>query len=182
MTIVWPSPGHSMYTAFWQWGLYWENYTTVTHSQIWHYFISYLLTCEVDIMAQMWDYTIVSAINQQRWLQTIFWTIQKSYKGQLISKAIYGLLTSPKKQTDEFVLFAFLLFTANKSNSSSYFLGESMAWQFAFKINWPLGGTSTQKNLQTNTKTMVSSIWTCPKEPKGCQKKHYHPLNKVFQI
>jgi hypothetical protein len=35
-------------------------------------------------------------------------------KGQLISKTIYGQLTSPKKQTDEFVLFAFLLFTANK--------------------------------------------------------------------
>ena len=31
-------------------------------------------------------------------------------KGQLISKAIYGLLTSPKKRTDEFDLFAFLLF------------------------------------------------------------------------
>ena len=30
-------------------------------------------------------------------------------KGQLISKVIYGLLTSPKKQTDEFVMFAFLL-------------------------------------------------------------------------
>ena len=30
-------------------------------------------------------------------------------KGQFISKAIYGLLTSPKKRTDEFVLFAFLL-------------------------------------------------------------------------
>ena len=39
-------------------------------------------------------------------------------------KAIYGLLTSPKKWTDEFVLFAFLLFTANKSNSSVRFLGE----------------------------------------------------------
>ena len=35
-------------------------------------------------------------------------------KGQLISKAIYGLLTYPKKRTDEFALFAFLLFTANK--------------------------------------------------------------------
>ena len=40
---------------------------------------------------------------------------------QLISKAIYGLLTSPKKQTDEFVLFAFLLFIASKSNSSGFF-------------------------------------------------------------
>ena len=27
-------------------------------------------------------------------------------KGQLISKAMYGLLTSPQKRTDEFVLFA----------------------------------------------------------------------------
>ena len=39
-------------------------------------------------------------------------------KSQLISEAIYGLLTSPKKQTDEFVLFAFLLFMTNKSNLS----------------------------------------------------------------
>ena len=54
-------------------------------------------------------------------------------KGQLISKAIYGLLTSPKKQTDEFVLFAFLLFTTNKSNSSVRFLGESTARQSAFR-------------------------------------------------
>ena len=48
-------------------------------------------------------------------------------EGQLISKAIYGLLTSTKKRTDEFVLFAFLVFTANKSNSSVRFLGESTA-------------------------------------------------------
>ena len=53
-------------------------------------------------------------------------------KDQLISKAIYGLLTSPKKWTDKFVLFAFLLFTANKSNSSVCFLGESTARQSAF--------------------------------------------------
>jgi hypothetical protein len=53
-------------------------------------------------------------------------------KGQLISKAIYGMLTSPKKGMDKFVLFAFLLFTANKSNSSVHFLGESTACQPAF--------------------------------------------------
>ena len=33
---------------------------------------------------------------------------------------------------DEFVLFAFLLFKANKSNSSIRFLGESTAHQSAF--------------------------------------------------
>ena len=42
------------------------------------------------------------------------------------------LLTSPKKQTDGFVLFAFLLFTANKSNLSVRFLRESTVRQFSF--------------------------------------------------
>ena len=53
-------------------------------------------------------------------------------KGRLISKAIYGLLTSPKKWTNEFDLFAFLLFTANKSNYSVRFLRESTARQSSF--------------------------------------------------
>ena len=45
-------------------------------------------------------------------------------KGQLVSKAIYDLLTSLKELTDKFVLFAFLLFTAIKSNSSVCFFGR----------------------------------------------------------
>ena len=45
-------------------------------------------------------------------------------KGQLISKAIYGLLTSPKKRTDESDLFAVKSKKANKSNSSVRFFGE----------------------------------------------------------
>ena len=45
-------------------------------------------------------------------------------KGQLISKAIYGLITSPKKQTDEFDLFAMKSKKANKTNLSVHFLGE----------------------------------------------------------
>ena len=59
-------------------------------------------------------------------------SISNFTKGQLISKPIYDLLTSPKKRTDEFDLFAFLLFTANKSNSSVRFFGESTARQSAF--------------------------------------------------
>ena len=55
-------------------------------------------------------------------------------KGQLISEAIYVLLTSPQKRIEKFVLFAFLLFTANKSNLSVRFLGESMARQSAFRF------------------------------------------------
>ena len=53
-------------------------------------------------------------------------------KGQLISKPIYDLLPSPKKRADEFDLFVFLLFTANKSNSFVRFFGESTARQSAF--------------------------------------------------
>ena len=49
-----------------------------------------------------------------------------------MSKQNCQVVTSPKKQTDEFVLFPFLLFTANKSNSSVRFLGESTARQSAF--------------------------------------------------
>ena len=55
-------------------------------------------------------------------------------KGQLISKADWRAIDSPKKQTDEFILFAFLLFTANKSNLSVHFLGESKASQFAYRF------------------------------------------------
>ena len=53
-------------------------------------------------------------------------------KGQLISDADWRAIDSPKKWMDEFVLFAFLLFKANKSNSSIRFLGESTAHQSAF--------------------------------------------------
>ena len=56
----------------------------------------------------------------------------QGFKGQLISKADCRAIDSPKKQKDEFVLFVFLLFTANKSNLSVRFLGESTARQFAF--------------------------------------------------
>ena len=55
-------------------------------------------------------------------------------KGQLISKADWRTIDSPKKRTDEFVLFAFSLFTANKLNSSVRFLGESTARQSAFRF------------------------------------------------
>ena len=84
--------------------------------------------------------------------------INKLGKGQLISKAIYGLLTSPKKRTDEFVLFAFLLFTANKSNSSVRFLGESMERQSAFRFNltFTMDKVLTSHSLILNIKDPIS--------------------------
>ena len=56
-------------------------------------------------------------------------------KGHLISKANFQAVDSPKKQTDEFDLFAVRSKKANKTNSSVRFLGESMARQSAFEIN-----------------------------------------------
>ena len=50
--------------------------------------------------------------------------IPTATKGQLISKPIYDLLTSPKKRTDEFDLFAVKSKKANKSNWSVRFFGE----------------------------------------------------------
>ena len=55
-------------------------------------------------------------------------------KGQLTSKADWRAIDYPKKGMDEFVMFAFLLFTANKSNSSVHFLGKSTARQSAFRF------------------------------------------------
>ena len=60
--------------------------------------------------------------------------ISKVSKGQLISKADWNAKDSPKKRMDEFVLFAFLLLTVNKSNSSVCFLGESTVCQSGFRF------------------------------------------------
>ena len=53
-------------------------------------------------------------------------------KGQIKLKADWRVIDSPKKRTDEFVLFAFLLFMASKSNSSVRFFGESTARQSVY--------------------------------------------------
>jgi hypothetical protein len=53
-------------------------------------------------------------------------------KGQIKLKADWRAIDSPQKQTNEFVLFAFLLFTVNKTSLLVHFLGESTARQSAF--------------------------------------------------
>ena len=75
-------------------------------------------------------------------------------KGQLISKPINDLLTSPKKRTDKFDLFAFLLFTANKSNSSVRFLGEFTANQSAFRFYL----TNKQKKVNDFRNSLLITI------------------------
>ena len=61
-------------------------------------------------------------------------------KGQLIAKADWRAIDSPKKWLDEFVLFAFLLFPANKSNLPANLL---------FEINWPLIWSTKCKRYKT---------------------------------
>ena len=60
------------------------------------------------------------------------WLLQILLKGQTKPKADWCAVDSPIKQTNEFVLFAFLLFTANKLNLFVRFMGESTAHQSAF--------------------------------------------------
>ena len=55
------------------------------------------------LMAQQLDWTSMSVL-------------KSASKGQIKPKADWHIIDSPKKQTNEFVLFAFLLFTVNKTN------------------------------------------------------------------
>ena len=59
------------------------------------------------------------------------WACHSCSEGQ---KQIGCAIDSPKKRKDKFVLFAILLFRANKSNSSLSFSGESMAHQSVFQF------------------------------------------------
>ena len=54
------------------------------------------------------------------------------------SKADWRAVDSSKKQMEEFVLFAYLLFTAKKNKSSIRFLGESDWCNLLFGFIWPL--------------------------------------------
>ena len=74
------------------------------------------------------------------------------FKGQLISKAIYGLLTSPKKQTDK-VSFAFLLFTANKSNFLFVFWENLRLTDLLFGFISPLA--ARQKLVQQHSELFL---------------------------
>ena len=56
----------------------------------------------------------------------------KNPKGLIKLKADWRDLDSPKKRTNEIFLFAFLLFTANKTNSSVHILGVSPGRQSCF--------------------------------------------------
>ena len=68
-------------SCFLTWGNKYEKRKVLpaTQPDLTLFYRMYLLTCEVDlfevldVMAQMWHYIIFLAINQQKWLQTLFW-------------------------------------------------------------------------------------------------------------
>ena len=97
-------------------------------------------------------------------------------KGQLILKTDWRAIDSPKKRTDEFVLFAFLLFTANKSNSSVHFLGESTARQSAFRFYLifyavsKFSGRLSQISLSFSKKLNFKNSSLCVRELFSLQK------------
>jgi hypothetical protein len=82
-------------------------------------------------------------------------------KIQLISKADWRAIDSPKKRTDKFFLFAFLLFTANKSNSCVRFLGESTARQSAFWFYLTFSNNTNLKILPKITLAPHGNRWKC---------------------
>ena len=60
----------------------------------------------------------------------------KNFKGQLISKAIYGVLDSPKKRTKK--IWLDIVVTSQFFSFFRSFFGEVRKTQFAFEIIWPL--------------------------------------------
>ena len=67
---------------------------------------------------------MLRTISREQQLQGRRNTLTDLTKGQLISKADWRAIDSPKKQTDEFDLFAVKSKKANKKNSSVRFRAE----------------------------------------------------------
>ena len=80
------------------------------------------------------------------------------YKGQIKPKADRRTLDSPKKQTDELVLFAFLVVVANKTNSFVLFRGESTARPNCFRFYLTFNKALRVTFLQEQSMCMNSKL------------------------
>ena len=86
-------------------------------------------------------------------------------------QAYWRAIDSPKKWTDEFVLFAYLLFTANKSNLSVCFLENLQHANLLFGFIWPLETMADNQNKSfsflflwnVRVCTRKRGIYVCPK-------------------
>ena len=74
-----------------------------SHSQIWSYFISYLLTCEVDlfevleIMAQMWHYIIFLSHKPTKVTSDFIWNYLKKQDQRYILRSLSSQQLKDKK-------------------------------------------------------------------------------------
>ena len=81
----------------------------------------------------------VNAQNDSKRPKLSFWVKIRNLKGQIKQEADWRAIDSHKKRTNEFVLFAFLLFTAKKKQSCSFNFWENLRHaQTAFGFIWPL--------------------------------------------
>ena len=70
---------------------------------------------------------------------TDLYHLSLSTKGQLISKAIYGVLDSPKKTNEKDLTWYIIVVTSQIfSFFCSFFFGEVRKTKIAFEIIWPL--------------------------------------------
>ena len=80
-------------------------------------------------------------------LSTVYILGQSAIKGQLISKAIYGLLTSPKKWKDEFVLLFYSSWQTNRICPFVFWENLRLA-NLLFDLIWPLASYMTTHGFQ----------------------------------
>ena len=93
--------------------------------------------------------------------------VNEAFKGQLILKAIYGLLTSPKKWTDEFVFLAFFTLHSKQIKFVCLFFVRIYASQSTFwfypSFNCAVSPWVFWRNSQTRNNSVywinMGSIW-----------------------
>ena len=104
-------------------------------------------------------------------------------KGQIKPKTDWRAVDSPKKRTNEFGCFGFLLFAAKKLNLFLWFFGESTAPQSAFGFFWPLICYQTQNLCLSCLWPSNSSTLQClPKEPNLAEIWLLRPVWSSFRI
>ena len=118
----------------------WQGYPRHEISRIFYPLVSCYQNCS-DLLWEKIVLVIEKTFEICRWRPKIFkhFEITGTIKGQIISKRFFLAKDSSKKRTKT-------RRTLVKMNSFVRFLEESLAWQFAFEINWPLIQTVKGQN------------------------------------
>ena len=157
-----------------------------THSQIRHYFFSYLLTWEIDlieileIMLQMCHNSILIT---QGSICEIFGI--KFRELAILKTAILKNWPFWKIGHFEFFFFKkifFLCFILIKISPNLYDRLKVTSSFILNQLKKRCSGHHHSEISKTNTKTLVYSIWICPQVSLGCQKMRQGPLNMPFEV